>query len=131
MMGPTDYSNPIFGELTLKLMEGTGWYKVNFGMAEEFYWGKNAGCGMFSGQCNLNPMTCRQIGQKMCSYDYYAQGKCKQDTYVENCGIFSESSLGDCRYTGNKDKMLELSRVTHYGIGAKCIMSRITSGTKS
>jgi hypothetical protein len=27
--------------------------------------------------------------------------------------------------------MLELSRVTHYGIGAKCVMSRITSGAKS
>jgi hypothetical protein len=49
MMGPTDYSNPIFGELTMKLMEGTGWYKVNYLMAEDFYWGKNAGCGMFSG----------------------------------------------------------------------------------
>jgi len=83
MMGPTDYSNPIFGELTLKLMEGTGWYKVNYGMAEDFYWGKNAGWGMFSGQCNLNPMTCSPNGKPMCSYDFYAQGKCKQDTYVE------------------------------------------------
>jgi Leishmanolysin len=72
LMGPTDYSNPIYGELTMKFIEGTGWYKVNFEMAEDYYWARNAGCGIFNGQCTSNPMSCPTQGALMCSYDFYA-----------------------------------------------------------
>jgi leishmanolysin len=130
LMGPTDYSNPIFGELTMKFMEGTGWYKVNYDMAEFYWWAKGSGCGIFSGECRHNPMTCGLIGRKMCSYDYYAQGKCREDSYAEACPIFAEVSKGDCRFTQNKDPRSVISQTTYYGIGSRCIMGKIGSGSK-
>lgn len=111
-------------------MEGTGWYKVYYEMAENYYWAKNSGCGIFSGQCTNNPMTCGVAGNKMCSYDYYAQGKCRKDSYAEACPIFSEVSKGDCRYISNRDKTSNLSASTYYGIGSKCVMSKIGAGSK-
>ena len=99
MMGPTDYSNPVFSELTMRLMEGTGWYKVNYDMKEAFFWGKNAGCRIFSGKCSSSPMTCSELMEDMCSIDYLAGGYCGGDKYTENCPVFKEEGKGDCRFT--------------------------------
>ena len=35
--------NSVFSRLTLAVMEDTGWYKVNYQMAEPLQWGKNLG----------------------------------------------------------------------------------------
>ena len=130
LMGPTDYSNPIFGPMTMKFMEGTGWYKVNYSMAEDYYWARGSGCGIFSGQCSLNPMTCGITGRKMCSYDYYAIGRCREDSYAEACPIFAEASRGDCRFSNNKNTKSPIASTLYYGVGARCIMGKIGAGTK-
>ncbi len=31
-------------EFSLALLEGTGWYKVNYDLADKMTWGKNKGC---------------------------------------------------------------------------------------
>lgn len=130
LMGPTDYSNPVFGKLTMKFMQGTGYYEVNYNMAEHYWWGKNAGCQIFSGYCEGNTMACDKSGVQMCSYDFYAKGSCKEDSYAEACPIFAEANEGDCRFESNKNKNSVVSKSTYYGIGAKCIMGKIGSGTK-
>lgn len=130
LMGPTEYSNPVFGELTMKFMEGTGYYQVNYNLAEHFWWGKNSGCGIFSGNCNTNPMTCERSGIQMCSYDYFATGSCKEDSYAEACPIFSEAKSGDCRFESNNNPNSIVKETTYYGIGSRCIMGKIGAGTK-
>lgn len=125
MMGPTDYSNPVYSELTLRFMEGSGWYKVNPDMVERFYWAKGAGCGINSGTCSVNSMVCANEGQKLCSVDYYAGGFCASDSYTENCPVFKESSKGDCRYKANKNSASPISNTKSFGIGSKCILSKI------
>ena len=43
--------NSAFSRLTLALMEDTGWYKVNYDMAEPLQWGKNLGCLFAKNSC--------------------------------------------------------------------------------
>jgi len=43
--------NPAFSRLTLALMEDTGWYKVNYEMAEPLQWGKDLGCLFAENSC--------------------------------------------------------------------------------
>ena len=50
-MTGTYTQNPIFSRITLALMEDTGWYKVNYGMAENLDWGRNLGCMFAKRSC--------------------------------------------------------------------------------
>ena len=43
--------NPVFSRLTLALMEDTGWYRVDYTMAEPLQWGKNMGCTFAMKSC--------------------------------------------------------------------------------
>ena len=43
--------NSVFSRLTLALMEDTGWYKVNYQMAEPLQWGKSLGCLFAKNSC--------------------------------------------------------------------------------
>ncbi|KAL1492801.1 hypothetical protein ABEB36_010985 [Hypothenemus hampei] len=50
-MTGTHTQNPIISRITLALMEDTGWYTVNYSMAEEMSWGKNLGCDFVMKSC--------------------------------------------------------------------------------
>jgi len=39
------YGENLISEITLALFEDSGWYKVNYDLANLFLWGKNKGCG--------------------------------------------------------------------------------------
>ncbi len=38
-------------EFSLALLEGTGWYKVNYDLADKMTWGKNKGCDFLNKKC--------------------------------------------------------------------------------
>ena len=40
--------------LTLNLFNSSGWYEVNFSMAENLEWGKNKGCEFVVNKCVIN-----------------------------------------------------------------------------
>ena len=50
MTGATT-KNAVFSRITLALMEDTGWYKVDYSMAEPLRWGKNRGCLFAKNSC--------------------------------------------------------------------------------
>ena len=50
-MTGTYTQHPVFSRITLALMEDTGWYKVNYAMAEDLDWGKNLGCLFAKNNC--------------------------------------------------------------------------------
>jgi leishmanolysin-like peptidase len=50
-MTGTYTQNPVFSRITLALMEDTGWYRVNYRMAEDLDWGKNLGCMFVKRSC--------------------------------------------------------------------------------
>ncbi|XP_013398644.1 leishmanolysin-like peptidase [Lingula anatina] len=50
-MTGTYTQNPKISRITLALMEDTGWYRVNYAMAEPLQWGKNLGCDFVKKSC--------------------------------------------------------------------------------
>lgn len=50
-MTGTYTQNPVFSRITLALMEDTGWYRVNYKMAEGLDWGRNLGCMFAKRSC--------------------------------------------------------------------------------
>ena len=50
-MTGTYTQNPVMSRVTLALMEDTGWYKVNYIMAEYLEWGKGLGCDFVKKSC--------------------------------------------------------------------------------
>lgn len=43
--------NTVFSRVTLALMEDTGWYLVNYEMADPLRWGRNLGCLFTKNSC--------------------------------------------------------------------------------
>lgn len=96
VMTGTYTQNPVVSRVTLALMEDTGWYQVNYNMAEELEWGKNLGCDFVNKSCmewmDLHPPPaqdmhpfCKQIRQGMlktdCTRDRRAVAFCNLVTY--------------------------------------------------
>ena len=50
-MTGTYTQHPVFSRITLALMEDTGWYRVNYDMAEDLDWGKDLGCLFVKNNC--------------------------------------------------------------------------------
>ena len=50
-MTGTHTQNPIYSRITLAVMEDTGWYKVNYSLAQPLEWGKNLGCDFAMRSC--------------------------------------------------------------------------------
>ncbi|GJQ82822.1 hypothetical protein Trydic_g13524 [Trypoxylus dichotomus] len=50
-MTGTHTQNPVISNVTLALMEDTGWYRPNYNMAEAMTWGKNLGCDFVMKSC--------------------------------------------------------------------------------
>lgn len=78
---PQEYMNPtvenpgILSDFTMNLLRGTGWYQVNPNAAQNFDWGKGAGCSIFqicpvggTGYCDLS-----QAGTSICSSEWYSK----------------------------------------------------------
>ncbi|XP_022901692.1 leishmanolysin-like peptidase [Onthophagus taurus] len=50
-MTGTHTQHPIISNVTLALMEDTGWYRANYAMAEPMSWGKGLGCDFVMKSC--------------------------------------------------------------------------------
>ncbi|XP_048752274.1 leishmanolysin-like peptidase [Ostrea edulis] len=80
VMTGTYTQNPVISRVTLALMEDTGWYQVNYNMAEDLEWGKNLGCNFVTKSCkdwmdshrplssDMHPY-CKQLRQGMLRTD--------------------------------------------------------------
>ncbi|RDD40197.1 Leishmanolysin-like peptidase [Trichoplax sp. H2] len=116
----TSSSSTVLSNITLALLEDSGWYSVNDGIASVLTWGKGLGCAFASGSCaNLNvfPYLC-DAGKKSCSINYQSMTQCVRPMFMDNCPIFTSvpaqycnssiSSAGTCKSTfGTSSKCLE------------------------
>ncbi|XP_064392277.1 leishmanolysin-like peptidase [Halichondria panicea] len=78
--------NPVFSRISLAAFEDSGWYDVNYTMAQDLLWGKGSGCDFPTRSCLswINSQTdqglpvtpyCTDM-QRGCTIDYEAVGKC-------------------------------------------------------
>ncbi|CAH1791749.1 unnamed protein product [Owenia fusiformis] len=83
--------------LTLAVFEDSGWYTVNYGMADPYTWGKGEGCTF-----GLNS-TCHKPSQYFCTnrprgchYLLEDKGVCGTDQFLHTCKIYQAETGGHC-----------------------------------
>jgi leishmanolysin len=131
MMNPSDYFNVVNSGLNYALVDDMGHYTSNYDMEEYLVWGHNSGCGIFSGNCNQNPMTCTE-DTNLCSPEYLSMGVCRSDELSEDCPTFHEVSYGDCRIEDNKlDLIADGIAQMYFGAGSRCIEGTIDAEQSS
>jgi hypothetical protein len=126
-------------ELSLAVLDSSGWYKVNYAMAEPFYWGKGKGCSFLDKTCTSGGNArfsefCENWGGYGCYETGRFGGYCgstssrstSADSFSDNCPYIRPYANMDCENAG-----LERNRyisAEDYGIGAKCFMGTIYPG---
>lgn len=84
-MTPTIWSaQQYFSEFTMALMEDSGWYYVDYDIAEPFVWGRDVGCDFYDVDCvnstsqtaNHEPFFCHSSSDDGCNADYSSPGYC-------------------------------------------------------
>ena len=140
-------------EFTLAFLEGTGWYTVNYSMAEPFFWGKNQGCNFVNGPC-VDKTTkkakfdefCSPLTSKGCTfhgraggycattkpttsstlnsnYNYWGNKTALPDTFADNCPYYRAYSNVDCEDPTDKSRAILSAEV--YGTGSRCFMGTL------
>ena len=108
-MTASTVTDPVVSEFTLALLEGTGWYKVDYSVAEPFHWGKNKGCSFLDGPCvdkKGNPNFeefCSPLTEIGCSYSSRAISVCGTIGTIQTNPLIDPSQ----DYWGNKTTLLD------------------------
>jgi hypothetical protein len=93
-MSPAEGAEPeLFSAMTLALCEDSGWYQVNYAMAENYDFGKGAGCekkDCSKQACNPETDTGTIVGPKRTFLGY-----CRKD--ANGCGVFRGYSNKNCK----------------------------------
>lgn len=130
---------------TLALLEGTGWYKPDYTVAESLIWGNNRGCNFIDDYC-IDQTTkktnfvefCDGLSQKTCTLDrrykascsiqpysgspayitwnYFGNGALSIDEFSDNCPYPISLSNGDCYYSGTESAKYDEA----FGVDARC-----------
>jgi len=104
-------------ELTLALLQSTGWYQVDYSMADTFYFGKGEGCGILS-SCSSGYKEYCSGGGEGCSFHGQAGSYCGADSFSDGCAYMRAYSNRDCEVSGNRGSATISAE--YYGTGSKC-----------
>ena len=84
-----DTTDAKLGPMTLAIAKDSGWYIVDMGMAEHFFWGKNEGCHIFENTCSTVNVSefCTSSGVRKCSDDHMYLTSCSETEFTGSCPI--------------------------------------------
>jgi leishmanolysin len=139
-MTASQISDQRMTEFTLAFLEGTGWYKVNYEMAEPIYWGKGQGCQFVEGSC-VSESTgkpsfgefCSTAGSQGCTFHRRHGGHCgdqesssgqaPSDIFADNCPYVNAYANVDCENPDSSSRSIIGAEV--YGQNSKCFMGTL------
>jgi leishmanolysin len=81
-------------ELTLAMLASSGWYQVDYSMADPFFYGKGEGCGYLSASSGYKEF-CSTSGEG-CSFHGQAGGYCGSDSFSDGANYMRAYSNRDC-----------------------------------
>lgn len=147
-MTASTVTDPVVSEFTLALLEGTGWYQVDYNKSELFVWGKGKGCSFLNDKCvdqNAVPRFeefCSPLTRVSCTYTARAIGICGTtrstltdpnldpafnywgnntivlDPFVDNCPYYTGFSFTDCENPVNQ--LTAYYKGEKYGANSRC-----------
>ena len=120
----------VYSAMTLALFKDSGWYEVDYSMAEKLTWGNGEGCAFASALCSSWPSTyfCSKTNEGGCFPNLFYKGKCNfldnqlvgggvltsyyryfpesdywggVSSVADHCPVYDVSSGGDCRDAAN------------------------------
>ena len=104
-----DYSEIVISEISLALLEDSGWYKINYYTGGLFRYGKGEGCDFLFNKCvtkgnvNFKKEFCIKNGERKCTAGHLSRGKCymkRQFSQFEKYYQYYDDPLyGGLRYT--------------------------------
>ncbi|KAF8777882.1 Leishmanolysin-like peptidase 2 like protein [Argiope bruennichi] len=88
----------VIDNITLALLASTGWYRVNFTIAEYFHFGKGEGCKFgFKANCEDSKHLCSpKDAARNCDILRYTIGKCESIVPYHPCGVFKPNHEESC-----------------------------------
>jgi len=90
----------VISAFSLKIMEDSGYYQVDYSYAEPFMWGYQRGCSFLSFTCDLRfNEFCSTEDKTGCTHDYLSRSKCSSDRYTSGCLINEFYTFNSCRDT--------------------------------
>jgi hypothetical protein len=135
MTGSSIYNFRIITNFTLKLLDDTGWYKINYKYSEETIWGKNKTCEFIKPECYRFSEFCLVKNELSCDYEY---------NYISTC---VSEKLSDCSYMYgfqscllkeyfekkliNNNNDFSLDNYNFFGSDSKCIIGSVDGGSFS
>lgn len=77
----------VLSDVTLALMEDSGWYQVDHTKAQFLAFGYKEGCSFLGDACPSTADFCSASGTKNCNKDYTAKTTCGSDTFINGCYV--------------------------------------------
>jgi len=116
-------------ELTLSLLESTGWYVPDYSYADQYTFGQGQGCNFLTGACSSSsfPEYCSSSARS-CVATGMGGGNCATDTRSDNCRWIHPNVNYNCD-NPNADSYARLPSLQTYGrgTGSKCFEGTLNS----
>jgi len=121
-------------EMSLALLEGSGWYSVNYNYAEPFFFGKGQGCSFVTGSsCSFDEYCTGS--SRGCSPHGRGGGNCQSDSITDGCKFTYPQDEYDCDNEDGEDwARLPTLQAFGRGAGSKCFTGTLntrSSGSKT
>jgi len=115
-------------EMSLALLEGSGWYKVNYDYAEPYFFGKGQGCSFVTGTSCTNFDEFCSGSSRGCSPTGRGGGSCRSDSISDGCKYYDPHEDYDCDNDDGQDyARLPDLQVYGRGAGSKCFTGTLNT----
>jgi leishmanolysin len=110
-----------YGIMSLAVGKDSGWYTVDLGKSEHFFWGKNEGCKIFEETCSTSHVSefCSSYGAQACSDNHMYISSCSNSSFTGNCNINLNMKSCKVHHTPHQD-------LYSYGPDAACLNTRVS-----
>jgi len=120
-----------FSQFSLGLLEGTGWFAVDYSYAEPYFYGKGQGCSFINGKCSSTSSNFDEYctgSSRGCSPTGRGGGSCQSDSLTEGCRYHYPSQNNDCENDNGED-YARFPSLEVYGrsAGSKCFTGNLNS----
>jgi leishmanolysin len=115
-------------EMSLALLEGSGWYDVDYSYAEPYFFGKGQGCSFVTGtSCTTFDEFCSG-SSRGCAPHGRGGGSCRSDSISDGCRYYSPDNDYDCENANGEDyARLPDLQVYGRGAGSKCFSGTLNT----
>jgi len=119
-------------ELSLAMLEGSGWYTPNYDYAEPYFFGKGQGCSFVTGSSCTNFDEFCSGSSRGCSPTGRGGGYCGTDSISDGCRYYNPNEDYDCENPDGEDyARLPSAEVYGRSAGSKCFAGTLNTRSSS